>query len=55
MKAIKAIFTVLLSMTVSAVLLWAAWWGIKNISYSVFYESMVRQTVTEMVRDDALK
>lgn len=36
----------------------AIYWSyclVKTISYSVFYEDMVKQTITEMVKENAIK
>lgn len=30
-------------------------WVAKNVSYKLFYEAMVKRTVVEMVKPDALK
>lgn len=37
------------------VLLYGAFWLAKNISYTLFYNDMVKATVTEMVKREALK
>jgi len=36
-------------------ILYGSFWVTKNISYSIFYENMVQQTVKEMVKPEYLK
>ena len=35
--------------------LYGAYWIAKTVSYNVFYEDMVQQTITEMVKPEYLK
>ena len=35
--------------------IYGAYWMAKTVSYNLFYEDMVRQTVAEMVQPEALK
>jgi hypothetical protein len=37
------------------VLLWGGFWVAKHGSYAIWYRDMVRQTVQEMVKPEALK
>jgi len=36
-------------------ILYGCYWVTKTISYSIFYEDMVKQTVVEMVKPESLK
>lgn len=36
-------------------LIYGIYWLAKTVSYNLFYEDMVRQTITEMVKKDSLK
>jgi len=38
-----------------ASLIYGSYWIAKTVSYSVFYEGMVRETVREMVKEGALR
>lgn len=35
--------------------LYGCYWVAKAVSYTIFYEDMVKQTITEMVKQEALK
>lgn len=35
--------------------LYGCYWIAKTVSYTLFYESMVKQTVIEMVKQESLK
>jgi len=37
------------------VFLYGTYWVAKNVSYAIFYEDMVQQTITEMVKPEYLK
>jgi peptidoglycan biosynthesis protein MviN/MurJ (putative lipid II flippase) len=34
---------------------YGAYWIAKTVSYSIFYEEMVKSTITEMVKPEAMK
>jgi len=36
-------------------ILYGSYWVAKTVSYSLFYEDMVKQTVIEMVRPESLR
>lgn len=42
-------------LTLLAALTYAGYWLAKTVSYSVFYEDMVQDTVREMVKTESLK
>jgi hypothetical protein len=49
-----------LTMVLTGILLWClliygGYWICKHVSYAVFYEDMVKQTIVEMVKLDSLK
>ena len=48
----------LLSATIGVILffivLYGMYWVTKNVSYSIFYEDMVKNTIVEMVKRDSL-
>jgi hypothetical protein len=46
---------VLLGLPLFLLILYGSYWAYKNTSYSVWYEDMVKQTVAEMVKPEALK
>jgi hypothetical protein len=46
---------ILLGTVLSLGILYGVYWVFKSCSYWLFYESMVKQTVTEMVKQVALK
>ena len=35
--------------------IYGGYWVVKKVSYSLFYESMVQETVRDMVKKEALK
>ena len=35
--------------------IYGAYWVAKTVSYSIFYEDMVKVTITEMVKDECRK
>jgi len=52
--AIK-IVVVLACLGVFGGIIYGGFWVAKTVSYSIFYEDMVRQTIVEMVKPDSLK
>jgi len=36
-------------------LIWGGWWLAKTVSYKLWYEDMVKETITEMIKPEALK
>ena len=51
----KAAMATLLSFILACGLIYGMYWAFKTLSYVFFYESMVQQTVEEMVRPEYLK
>lgn len=51
----KEILGGLLAIVVTVFFIWGTYWIVKTVSYNLFYESMVKQTVVEMVKKEALK
>lgn len=35
--------------------IYSCYWVAKTVSYSIFYEDMVQQTITEMVKPESLR
>ena len=44
-----------ISVAVSLGILYGIYWVFKSVSYFLFYDSMVRDTITEMVKQSALR
>ncbi len=55
MKTIKDIAMVIGSILALCFIIYFSYWVVKTISYSVFYESMVEDTVREMVKPEYLR
>jgi len=55
MRAIWTFCGYVVGAIVSAAMIYGVYWIGKTLSYAIFYESMVRQTVLEMVKAGALK
>ena len=55
MKVITIILKVLFSIGVMCLLIYGMYYIAKNVSYAIFYEDMVRQTIIEMVKPGYLK
>ena len=51
----KEFLLLFLGLVVSFNVLYGAFWVAKNVSYALFYQEMVQQTVRDMVKDSALK
>jgi|LGVF01.2.fsa_nt_gb hypothetical protein len=45
----------LIGFAISCAFLYASYWVCKTVSYTIFYEDMVQQTVLELVKQSALK
>jgi len=45
----------LVSIFILCVLIYAMYWVAKNVSYVLFYEDLVLETIREVVKEDALK
>ncbi len=55
MKHLESIFGVILAFTFMVVFLYITYWAFKTVSYEIFYEAMVLETIKETVSDAALK
>jgi len=44
-----------LSIILTILIMYGTYWVTKNVSYFIFYEGMVQQTITEMVKQEALR
>lgn len=45
----------LMGLLVSLLFLYGVYWVTKTVSYEIFYEDMVKRTVRELVKPEALK
>jgi len=54
-ETFKTIVFVIVAMILTFLIIYGGYWIIKKVSYSLFYEDMVKQTITEMVKPDSLK
>jgi predicted acyltransferase len=54
MEVIKIIAMSLLALLISATIIYGCYWVAKSVSYAIFYEDMVRATVSEMVKPEYL-
>jgi len=43
------------SLVISCLFIYGCYWIAKTVSYSIFYEDMVKQTIIEMVEPESLK
>ena len=55
MKNIYYIGGFLIAIAILASITYGCYWIVKTVSYSLFYEDMVRQTIIDMVNESALK
>ena len=55
MKKIKQIVVMGLGIALVLSFIYGCYWITKTISYAFFYEDMVKRTVTQMVKPEALK
>jgi uncharacterized membrane protein YwzB len=55
MGILKSFAQGFLGLIFALIFFYVSWWVVKSISYGLFYQSMVRDTITEMVRPEALK
>lgn len=55
MKTFGGILTVLAGIALICGVIYGLYWVAKSASYVLFYESMVQQTVRELVKKEALK
>ena len=51
----KDTLTAVLGLALTCCVLYGCYWLAKTVSYAVFYEGMVEQTVRDMVKPDALR
>jgi len=54
MKDLGGILIVILVLLLAVSFIFGSYWVAKNVSYWLFYEDMVRQTITEMVDKGSL-
>lgn len=52
---IKQIIGGSIALMLFVVILWGCYFVVKTISYKLFYEDMVKQTITEMVKQESLR
>ena len=45
----------ILAIILSCALIYGVYWVFKTVSYSIFYEAMVEQTIIEMIKPEYLK
>lgn len=55
MKNIYYVGGVLISIAILMSIVYGFYWVAKTVSYSIFYEDMVKQTIIDMVNKGALK
>jgi len=55
MKDIKTIALIIAGVVAFCLIMYGCYWVVKSVSYTLFYEDMVQETVREMVRANALK
>ena len=55
MKAIKDILITVGILLLICAFIYGCYWIAKTVSYQIFYKDMVRETITEMVKPEALK
>ena len=48
-------FNIILGLTITLTLTYGLYFFFKTLSYWIFYEGMVKQTIVEMVKQSALK
>ena len=51
----KKFIQALLGITFTLGLLYGLYWIFKSVSYAIFYDSMVRETIIEVVKQSALR
>ena len=51
----KSTIMTVLGVILFCVVIYGMYWVFKTVSYSIFYESMVEQTIIEMVKPEYLK
>jgi len=54
MKNAQIVLFIVTGIVVSCIALYGMYWVFKTISYSIFYEDMVKNTIVEMVKKDSL-
>jgi len=54
MKNAQIVLFIVTGIIVSCIALYGMYWVFKTISYSIFYEDMVKNTIVEMVKKDSL-
>jgi len=55
MKNFASIGVVVAAIVTIVLMIYSCYWAAKTVSYKVFYRDMVRTTITEMVKPEALK
>jgi len=55
MRYLGQVKSQLLTVVIGALIIYSFYWVIKICSYKFFYEGMVRHSITEMVKPEALK
>jgi hypothetical protein len=55
MRAIKSILITGLGLVLLGMFIYGTYWVTKTVSYSFFYEDMVKRTIVHMVKPESLK
>ncbi len=51
----KDVLLIILALAAAAGFIYGVHWVVKNVSYAIFYEDMVTETIREIVKKSALK
>lgn len=54
MKNLKGIMAGVAALAITIFMIWGCYWVVKSVSYNLFYEDMVIQTIQEQVKKEAL-
>ena len=55
MKTLKAVMVFIFIVLLIASVIWIGYWIRRKINYGLMYKGLVKETITEMVRPEALK
>ena len=55
MKKINNWAMIVCGIIIFSIFIYGSYWVAKTISYKIFYEDMVKQTILELVKNEALK
>ncbi len=51
----KGAFSFIIGLAITVGIIWGCYWVAKTVSYNLFYENMVQETVRDMVKPEYLK